>query len=143
MDRAIRLLRHGAISRAGKALESMGLGDFEDPEVWNQIEKKHPARKIRIPEGAYQYQSEEEIHLKVSKILSKMDVYAAPGPSRLRNSHLRIWTGVFAPESADEAVEHLETLISDMANDKLPAWFMQAIQSAENISLLKGEAQRT
>ena len=33
IERAIRLLRHGAISRAGKALESMGLGDFEDPHV--------------------------------------------------------------------------------------------------------------
>ena len=55
IERAIRLLRHGAISRAGKALESMGLGDFEDPEVWNQIEAKHPARKRRIPEAAYQY----------------------------------------------------------------------------------------
>ena len=39
-------------------------------------------------------------------------------------------------------MEHLETLISDMASDKLPAWFMQAIQSAEVIALVKGEAQR-
>ena len=31
IDRAIRLLRHGAISRAGKAIESMGPGDLEDP----------------------------------------------------------------------------------------------------------------
>ena len=40
-------------------------------------------------------------------------------------------------------MEHLETLTSDMANDKLPAWFMQAIQSAEVIALVKGEAHRT
>ena len=31
IDKTIRLLRHGAISRASKALESMGLGDVEDP----------------------------------------------------------------------------------------------------------------
>jgi hypothetical protein len=74
--------------------------------------------------------------------MPKLDVYAAPGPSRLRNSHLRIWTGVLAPESSDEAVEHLETLIIDMANDKLPAWFMQTTQSAEVIALVKWEAQR-
>ena len=40
-------------------------------------------------------------------------------------------------------MEHLETLKSDMANDKLPAWFMQTIQSAEVTTLVKGEAQRT
>ena len=67
IERAIRLLRHGAISRAGKALESMGLGDFEDPEVWNQIEAKHSAKKRRIRKAAYQYRSDEEIHLKVGK----------------------------------------------------------------------------
>jgi hypothetical protein len=141
IDRAIRLLRHGAISRAGKALKSMGLGDLDNPHIWNQIEAKHPARKKRIPETVFQYQAEEELQLKVEKILPKLDAYAAPGPSGLRNSHLRIWTGVFAPESTDEAVEHLETLISDMANDKLPPWFMHATQSAEVIALVKGEAQ--
>ena len=76
----------------------MGLGDFEDQHVWNQIAAKHLDRKRRIPEGACQYWSDEEIHLKVDKILPKLGVYAAPGPSGLRNSHLRIWTGVFAPE---------------------------------------------
>jgi len=35
IERAIMMLRNGAISRAGKALESMGLGDFDDPQVWN------------------------------------------------------------------------------------------------------------
>ncbi len=48
-------------------------------------------------------------------------MHAAPGPSGLRNDHLGIWAGVFAPEAAEEAVEHLELLINDMANDKMPA----------------------
>jgi hypothetical protein len=34
INRAIRLLRRGAISRAGQALESKGLGDLNDPEIW-------------------------------------------------------------------------------------------------------------
>jgi len=69
---------------------------------------------------------EEKLRVKVDKILPKRDVYAAPGPGGLRNAHLRMWTGVFASETADEAVEHLETLLSDMANDKMPGWFMHA-----------------
>ena len=44
---------------------------------------------------------------------------------------------MFAPEAADEVVEHLETLINDMANDKLPAWFMKATQAAEVIAIVK------
>jgi len=39
-------------------------------------------------------------------------------------------------------VEHLELLISDMANDKLPVWFMRATQTAEVIAIVKREAER-
>ncbi len=67
---------------------------------------------------------------------------AAPGPSGLRNGHIRIWAGVFAPPSADEAIEWLEKLLTDMANDKMPGWFMQAIQAAELMALVKAEAAR-
>ncbi len=87
---AVRLMRKGAISRAGKALESKGLGDMNDAEIWMQIDDKHLGTKRRIPERAYSFQPEEELQLKLEKILPKMDVYAAPGPSRLRNGHLRI-----------------------------------------------------
>jgi hypothetical protein len=34
---AITLLRRGAISRAGAALESKGLGDLENPKIWEQL----------------------------------------------------------------------------------------------------------
>ena len=33
IERAVRLMRKGAISRAGKALESKGLGDLDDIEI--------------------------------------------------------------------------------------------------------------
>ena len=48
--RAIMLLRKGAISRAGQALESKGIGDLEDPEIWEQMKRKHPSRKEAISE---------------------------------------------------------------------------------------------
>ena len=79
--------------------------------------------------------------MKLEKILPNLDVHAAPGPSRLRNGRLRIWAGVFALEAVDEAVEHLELLISDMANDNIPAWFMRATQAAEVIAIVKREAE--
>jgi hypothetical protein len=32
--------------------------------------------------------------------------------------------GVFAPTTTNMAIENLEDLITNMANDKLPPWFM-------------------
>ncbi len=98
---------------------------------------KHPSKKQPIKEEYFEFRTEEEIELKVEKILPKLDMNAAPGPSGLRNSHLCMWTGVFAPPSSDEAIQHLEAILSDMANDNMPAWFMQAVQSAELMALDK------
>ena len=38
-------------------------------------------------------------------------------------------------------MEHLELLISDMANDKMPAWFMRATHDAEVIAIVKRETE--
>jgi hypothetical protein len=46
--RAIRLLRRGAISRAGQALESKGIGELDNPEIWEQLQRLHPERKRDI-----------------------------------------------------------------------------------------------
>jgi hypothetical protein len=37
--RAIRLLRRGVVSRVGAALESKGLGNLDNPEIWEQLQK--------------------------------------------------------------------------------------------------------
>ena len=69
------------------------------------------------------------MELRVEKVLPELDMNAAPGPSGLWNGHIRIWAGAFAPPSADDAIEWLEKLLTDMANDKMPAWFMHAIHA--------------
>jgi hypothetical protein len=142
ISRAVRLIRRGAISRAGKALESKGLGDLTDRYIWEQIEAKHPERKRQISARAWTWMPEEKLKVSVEKILPKLDIHAALGPEGLRNAHIRLWTGVFAPETADEAVEHLELLLSDMANDKMPGWFMRVTQAADVIALVKGEKEQ-
>ena len=126
--RTVRLIRRGAISRAGKPMESKGLGDLAYGIIWEQIATKHPQRKQRIQKAAWAFVPEEELRVKVDKILPKLGVYAAPRPGGLRNAHLRMWTEVYAPETADEAADHLELLLSDMADDKMPTWFMHATQ---------------
>ncbi len=77
--------------------------------------------------------------MKVDKILPNMDVNATPRPRGLRNAHLAMWTRVFAMETMDEAVEHLEVLLIDMANDKMSPWFMHATHAAEVIAIVKRE----
>ena len=68
----------------------------------------------------YDLRPEDEVDLKVGNILPKLDMNAAPGPSGLRNGHIKIWAGAFTPPSADEAIEWLEKLLTNIANDKLP-----------------------
>jgi hypothetical protein len=84
--------------------------------------EKHLDRKHEIGDDSYEVRPDEEVELKVGNILPKLDMNAAPGPSGLRNGHIRIWAGVFVPPSADEAIEWLEKLLTDMANDRLPGW---------------------
>jgi hypothetical protein len=50
-----------------------------------------------------------------------------------------MWTGAFAPVSAKTAVENLGKLVSDMANDKFPPWFMQVMQGADLLAIVKTE----
>ncbi len=121
-------------------MESKGLGDLDNPVTWEQLQRKHPERNKDISEAAFALRPEEEVEVRVDKILPKLDMNAAQGPARLRNGHIRIWAGVFASPSADEAIEWLEKLRTDMANDRIPAWSMQAIQAAEIMTMVKAEA---
>ena len=73
----------------------------------------------------------------MEKFLPKLDLNAPPGPSGFWNGYLRLWTGVFAPSSAEEAREYLETLIIDMANDITLSWFMQAMKTTDLIAIVK------
>ena len=107
-----------------------------------QLKDKFPSRTIDIRQETYSsYQPEEELQLKADKILSKLDWHATPCPSGLRDGHLRLWTGAFAPPSGDTAVENLEKLISDMVTDNLPAWFIRMMQGADLLAIAKTEKQ--
>jgi hypothetical protein len=53
-----------------------------------------------------------------------------------------MWMGAFAPESADTAIQHLEDFITNMANAMLPPWFMQTMQGAYLLAIIKAEARR-
>jgi hypothetical protein len=81
--------------------------------------------------------------LKVEKIVGKLINDAAPIPAGLRTIHMKIWMGAFAPDTVDEAIEHLEDMITDMANDRLPPWLMQAMQGADLLAIIKTEGTKS
>ena len=87
----------------------------------------------------YTYVPEEGVALKVDTFLGKLSNDAAPGLAGLRNTHLKKWMGAFALEAAETAILHMEDFITDMANDKMPPWFMQAMQGADLIAIIKTE----
>jgi len=100
---------------------------------------KHPVRIKQIGPDMYTFVLVEAVTLKLGKILGKLSNDAAPGPTRLRNNHVNMWMGAFAPDTTDEAIEHLEDLITDMANDKLPPWFMHAMHGTQLLAIIKTE----
>jgi hypothetical protein len=53
-----------------------------------------------------------------------------------------MWMGAFAPVTVQVFVEHLEDLITNMANDRLPPWFMHAMQGADLLAIIKTEGFR-
>jgi hypothetical protein len=52
-----------------------------------------------------------------------------------------MWMGAFAPGTAETSIEYLEDLITNMANDSLPPWFMHTIQGADLMAVIKMEAR--
>jgi hypothetical protein len=74
-----------------------------------------------IDQDVFDLIPEEKLQVSVDRILPKLDLNAAPWPTGFWSGYLCLWTGAFAPTSAEDATEHLELLISDIANDKLPA----------------------
>ena len=100
---------------------------------------KHPVRLKQIGPDVFTFVPEEVVVLKVDKILGKLSNEAAHEPAGPRNIYVKMEMGVFAPGSADTAIEHLEDLISDMANDELPPWFMHAMQGADMMAIIKAD----
>ena len=81
VTKANRLIRRGAISRARRALESKGLGDLTNPVILAQMQAKHPPRLHEIDQDVLDFLPEEELLISVDKILPKLDMNAAPGPT--------------------------------------------------------------
>ena len=77
-DQAMDLLGKGTISRAGKAIESKGLGDLENLRILQQITDKHPVRIRQIGPDMYTFVPKEAISLKIEKIAGKLSNDAAP-----------------------------------------------------------------
>jgi hypothetical protein len=95
IDRAMRLLRKGALSRATKAMEHKGLGDLDDPELTRQMHDKRPVRIKNVRSDIYTFVPTEEV--KVDKIMGKIYNEATQGLARPKNTHARMWMGAFAP----------------------------------------------
>ena len=79
--------------------------------------------------------------MKVDKIMGKLNNEAAPWPTGLRNTRVKMWMRASAQGAAETSIEHLEDLITNMANDMLPPWFMQAMQEADLVVIIKTEAK--
>jgi hypothetical protein len=48
-----------------------------------------------------------------------------------------MWIGAFAPKATETTIWHLKDFIIDMANDRMPPWFMHAMKGADLMAIIK------
>jgi hypothetical protein len=110
----------GVTSISCKALEINGLEDLNNPEILKQMPDEHPEIIRQIAPNIFNFVPEDEKQPKSREILRKLSNKATTGPTGLRNIHIKMWMGAFESKSVDNAIEHMDDLITDMANSILP-----------------------
>ena len=129
---AVRLIRDLEPARAIDRLLSLGLGDFGDPAVRAQAERKHPQRRRDVRPEWRDYLRHRDanapgparVEVDISEALRSLRRRKGAGVSGLRNEHLSALARDF-PENPDAARGELEyaDFASRLANAELPPYF--------------------
>ena len=128
----MRLIRDLEPARAIDRLLSLGLGDFGDPAVREQAERKHPQRRRDVRPEWRDYLRHRDanapgparVEVDISEALRSLRRRKGEGVSGLRNEHLSALARDF-PENPDAARGELEyaDFASRLANAELPPYF--------------------
>ena len=140
VDRAIRLIREGELSKAVHLLTSSGLGDLSDPRVVEQLRGKHPARKAEVPESIDDLGPFRRIHVDLRPTLRGLHRHAGTGVSGFRNEYLIALTEHFSDPRARRVIPLLESFADMYANAELPSWFYDAFTSVKQMAPIKEAA---
>lgn len=145
IERALRLISEGQISRACKLLVSKGLADPLEMGVLAQLREKHPNRKEdmpgTLPEDARPPASAFE-GLDLGAIRSS-DSYADVGISDFRNNHLKLLLREFPDEHCRSALPLLNRFARRYVQAELPLWFYLVFSQVKLVAPQKGNATST
>jgi len=136
-SRVLALMRGGNISKAINMAESIGLGDTRLPEIRDQANRKHPARKEPVLAEARDYLNKfgngdgdaaggERLNVDVHSVFEGLDRMMAAGCSGTKNEHL---TALAPPEPYDsplaaKAMDHIRDFANLWVNGELPGWVL-------------------
>ncbi len=88
LQRALRLIREGELSRATRLLHSTGLGDLTDARVLEQLQHKRLRRKADMPRNLADMGQFARIEVDLAPTLRDVPRHAGTGASGFRMS---IW----------------------------------------------------
>ena len=108
VERALRLIGEGDMSRAVHLLHSNGLANLADEQVVNQLKNKHPPRKAIVPPDLAQLGSFRRLQVELGPTLRELDPRAGTGVSGFRNSFLKVLAHNFTDPRAARALPLLE-----------------------------------
>lgn len=140
LQRALRLIREGELSRATRLLHTTGLGDLTDARVLEQLQHKHPHRKADVPRNLADMGQFARIEVDLAPTLRELPRHAGTGVSGFRNEYLTALTEEFADDRARSAVPLLNTFAGAYANAELPAWFYFVHASTKLMAPIKQAA---
>ena len=128
--KVIRLIHGGNITKAVRMAASLGLGDTTKPEIRDQANAKHPARKEPVFATADEYLSAygdgndevPRLAIDIISTLEKLERLVAAGCNGWRNEHLSALVPPLPFEDRDAmaATQHIAAFADRWVNGALP-----------------------
>ena len=137
VERALKLMGEGLLSKARRLLLSQGIGDLNKKATREEMRKKHPLREFQLP-GCMPENNSAEIELDLNETYRKLNSKSGTGVDSCRNEYLKVLTQDFSDDQAKRAVESHEYVANEFVNGKLPGWYYWIAQMVNLVPLIKG-----
>ena len=139
VQKAVRLVGEGEISRAANLLTSEGLADITDPEIIDQLRRKHLDRKKQMP-GNLPAKTRPQLRVRCKGAYAKLPRRCGTGVDNKPNEYLSVLDRDFDNNAkANEAILHHEKFAGLFVNDKLPRWYYKVQSASLLVASIKNE----
>ena len=144
LNRALKLIADGHLSKAVKLLTSKGMGDCNDPRVLSQMRAKFPERRSPMPAsiGAMAArQPYEPLDLDIRGAIRASQRHAGTGTDGTRVEYYKSLLCHFGCARADSAINEYGQFARLICEGALPAWFYRAYMTGLLLAPIKPNSE--